>query len=204
VIDRLNGRLAALIAGAVFIAVLLVGWFAFVSPQRSKAAQLDSQIGSVNAEISSTQAYLRSPTTKGYAKELQRLKLAVPDNVQMSQILRQLSAAAKRAGVSITGITPGVLVPSAGGQAVPITVTVQGHYFRLGSFLHILRTLANVGSNNKVQVSGRLYSVDGIQFSTGTSGASGSVISASVSLDAFISTPAPAPPPTTTDTTTTP
>lgn len=206
-IDRLNGRLAFLIAVCVVLVVVLVGWYAFVAPQRSKAASLDTQIGVTQGQIASTQAYLKSPETKRYAIELRHLKQAIPDNVQMSQILRQLSWAAARAGVGISGITPTGLVPSAGGQAEPITLSVQGHYFRLANFLHLLRTRANV-VGKKLRVFGRLYSVDSIQFSSGAgSGASAdanSVISATVMLNAFIATPAPAlpPPPTTTTTAT--
>lgn len=209
-IDRINGRIAGLVAAVVVLAVLLLGWYAFVSPQRSKAANLENQIGTVQGQISSTQAYLRDPATKGYAKELRRLKLAVPDDIQMSQILRELSAAAQRAGIQINTITPGALVASTGGQAVPIALTVQGHYFRLANFVHILRTRANVAGKH-VQVAGRLYSVDGIQFTGGAPGSSGttssnstssnSVIGATVNLNAFVATPAPPPPPPTTDTT---
>ena len=39
-IDRINGRLALLLAIAGLLIVLLAGWFVFVSPQRSKAAAL--------------------------------------------------------------------------------------------------------------------------------------------------------------------
>lgn len=202
-IDRISGRIAAVIAGLVVLLVLLVGWFAFVSPQKSKASDLEGQISVVQGQVASTEAYLRDPATKGYAKELRRLKLAVPDSVQMSQILRQLSAAAQQAGISIQSIVPGSLAPSAGGQAVPIALDVQGHYFRLANFMHILRNRANV-VGDRVDGAGRLYSIDGIQFtgagaSAGTAG-SNSVIGATIGLNAFVSTPAPAPPPTTTTT----
>lgn len=201
-IDRINGRVAALVVACAVLVVLLVGWFAFVSPQRSKAARLGDQASSLQAQIASTEAYLKSPEAKNAPRELRRLKLAIPDDIQMSQILRQLAAAAKRAGVTINGITPQGLVPSAGGQAVPISLTAQGHYFRLASFFHILRSEADV-RNNAIRGRGRLYSVDSIQFA-GAGGAGGegaSLISASITLDAFIATPAPPPPPPTTTTT---
>lgn len=204
--DRLNGRLAFLIAVFAVLVLILVGWYAFISPQRSKAASLDGQIATAQGQIASTQAYLKSPATKRYGAELRRLKLAVPDQVQMSQILRQLSWAAARAGVSITSITPSAPVASSGGQAVPIALDVQGHYFRLSNFFRLLRTRTDV-KGKQVKVSGRLYSMDEIQFSTsnaaaGASAGSNSLISASVKLNAFIATPAPAPPTTTSTTTT--
>jgi len=198
-IERINGRVAGLIAIVAVLVVLLVGWFAFVSPQRSKAASLNDQINTLDTQISSTQAYLHSSQAKNAKRDLLRVKRLMPEGVQMSQILRQLASAAAEAGVSINGLTPGGLVPSAGGQAIPIALSVQGHYFRLSRFLHILRSKANV-EGDSVRGPGRLYSVDGIAFSGGGQG--GSLINASISLDAFISTPAPPPPPTTTTTTT--
>lgn len=208
-IERINGRIAAVLVVCVVLLVILLGWYAFVAPQRSKAASLDGQIGTLQGQIASTQAYLANPATRQYAKQLRRLKLAMPDDVQMSQILRELSSIAKRSGVRITAITPGALVPSAGGQAEPIALTVQGHYFRLASFLHLLRTRADV-SQKTLKVTGRLYSVDSIQFNSGTPATGGTgtgsggptVISASVSLNAFIATAAPAPPSTAGTTTT--
>ena len=146
-IDRINGRVAALIAACAVLVVLLVGWFAFVSPQRSKAARLGDQVDSLQAQIASTEAYLKSPEAKNAPRELRRLKLIIPDDIQMSQIIRQLANAASRAGVKVTAIAPGGLVPSAGGQAVPISVTAQGHYFRLAKFFHILRSEADLRSN---------------------------------------------------------
>ena len=206
-ISRINGRLAALLSGVAVLVVVLVGWYGFVSPQLSKAASIDGQIGDVQSQIASTQAYLANPGTKKYRVQLNRLEQAIPADVHMSEILRQLSWAATHAGVSITTITPSALVPSSGGQAVPISVGVQGHYFRLATFLKLLRTRVNL-SGNTVRVSGRLYSVDGIQFTGGGTGpgTSGSVITATVQLVAFVSTPAPvapAPVTTTTDTSTT-
>jgi len=200
-IDRINGRVAVLVTACAVLVVLLVGWFAFVSPQRSKAARLGDQVNSLQAQIASTQAYLTSPEAKNAPRELRRLKLSIPDDIQMSQILRQLAGAASRAGVTINAITPQGLVPSAGGQAVPITLAVQGHYFRLSKFMHILRSKADV-RNNAIHGPGRLYSIDGIQFAGGGSGPQvANLISASIALDAFIATPAPPPPPTTTTTT---
>jgi hypothetical protein len=198
-IDRLTSRVALLLVVCVVLVVVLVGWFGFVSPQRSKAASLETQIGDTQVQVASTEAYMHSPAVHRSAAELRRLRKADPADVRMSEIVRQLSAAAGRAGVSINGITPSALVPSAGGQAIPISLTIEGHYFGLASFLHLLRTRA-IANGKTVHASGRLYSVDQIQFSGGVGQ---SVISATVSLNAFISAPAAALPVTTADETTT-
>jgi Pilus assembly protein, PilO len=202
VIDRINGRVAVLLSVVAVLIVLLVGWFVFVSPQRSKAATLEGQVADTQDQIVSTQAYLKSPVALQSKKVLKRLQQAVPADVKMPEILRQLSWAAGRAHVSVTGITPGALIPTAGGQAVPITVVTQGHYFGIATFLHLLRMQASANGKN-IQTAGRLYSVDGVEFTNG-SGTTGSVITASIALNAFTSTPAATVPTTTTTTTTNP
>ena len=59
-IDRINGRLALLLAIPGLLILVLAGWFVFVSPQSSKAAALDTEIGDANIELASTQSFMRS------------------------------------------------------------------------------------------------------------------------------------------------
>jgi hypothetical protein len=208
---NLSGRVAALLAGAAVVVVLLVGWFLLVSPQRSKAADLSTKISATQAQVESTQAYVDSPRTKQAVHDLKRLQKVLPDDPKMSQILRQLSAAAGASGVSLDTISPAGAIPSSGGEAVPITLSVTGHYFNLSRFLQLLRTQVLV-KGTAVKGSGRLYSVDSIQFSgggapaaagsTGTGGGGSAPISASIALNAFVYSPTPVAPVTPTDTTT--
>jgi Tfp pilus assembly protein PilO len=192
-ISNLSGRLAALVAAAVVLAVLLLGWFVLISPQRSKISSLDTQIDGTNAEIASTEAYISSPATKKAIAQLPRYKAMVPDDPRTSRVIRQLAAAASSAQVQLDSITPGSLAPSGSAQALPITLSVEGHYGRLSKFLHLLRAQARV---NETQVvgRGRLYSVSGIQFNSGasssttTGGAAGGngAITATITLNAFV------------------
>ena len=198
-IDRINGRLALLLAVSLVLVVVLLAWFALVSPQRSKAAVLDGQIGDANVRLASTEAFLRSPAAHQSVKDLRRVSRALPDDVKMSEILRQLAWASGRAGVRIDSITPSAPVPAAGAQAVPIALSVNGHYFRLAKFMRLLRTRADV-KDGKVHASGRLYAVDNISFSKSEKGG---LITATLALDAFVYGTAPAPLPTATGQTTT-
>lgn len=195
-ISSLSGRVAALLAAAAILVVLLVGWLLLVSPQRGKAAELSGQIDQTQAQVASTQAYVSDPETHRSIHDLQRLRKVLPDDSRMSQILRQLSAAAGAARVSVIGVTPQAPISASGGQALPIALTAEGHYFGISKFLHILRRQAFV-RGTAVHGSGRLYSVDGIQFASGTSSGSATggsssgsgntgVISATISLNAFV------------------
>jgi hypothetical protein len=188
-IDRINGRLALLLAIVGLLILGLAGWFVLVSPENSKAAALDSQIGDANLELATTQSFLQSPESKQSVTDLRRLRRAIPDDVQMSEILRQLSWASRASGVRIESITPSQPVPSSGAQAVPITLSVKGRYFRLAKFMHLLRLEAGV-KNGKAHASGRLYGIDNIALSTGDKGG---LITATLALNAFVAGAAPAP-----------
>jgi len=192
-IDRINGRLALLLAIAGLLILVLAGWFVLVSPERSKAAALSVQIDAADSRLAATQAFLRSPEAHESVATLARLRAAIPDDVQMSEILRQLAWASRVSGVSITSITPSAPVASTGAQAVPIALSVTGHYFRIAKFMHLLRTRAEV-KDGKVHESGRLYGIDNISFSSGEKG----LITATLALDAFVNGAAPAAPGSTT------
>jgi len=187
---RINGRLALLLATAGLLVLVLAGWYVVVSPQRSKAAALDGQIGDANARLEATQVLLRSPAAHESIAKLRTLRVALPDDVRMSEILRQLSWASRTSGVRIDSILPTAPITSPAGQAVPITLSVTGHYFRLAKFMHLLKTRVDVRDGN-VQASGRLYAIDNISFAT--AGKGGSLIVATITLDAFVYAP-PTPP----------
>jgi hypothetical protein len=196
-IDRINGRLALLLAISGLLILILAGWFVLVSPQSSKAAALDTQIGDANVELATTQSFMQSPASKQSVTDLRRLRRAIPDDVEMSEILRQLAWASRASGVRIESITPSQPVPSTGAQAVPIALSVKGRYFRLAKFMHLLRLEAGV-KDGKPHASGRLYGIDNISLSSGDKGG---LIMATLALNAFVSgsTTTPAPGSTTTE-----
>jgi Tfp pilus assembly protein PilO len=180
--DRISGRLALLFAVVLVLVVVLAAWFAVLSPQRSKAAALDAQLGDANVRLASTQALLNSPTARQSPAQLAQLRRALPDEVEMSEIIRDLSRAAGKTGVRIDSITPSTPVPAGGAQALPITLSVSGRYFRIANFMHELRTRARVEDGN-VRVKGRLFAVDNVAFAKSpTKG----LLSATLALDAFI------------------
>ena len=195
-IDRLTGRIAlALVSGGVLF-VVLAGWFVLVAPKRSQAADLDAKTANAQFQLSDTQRFLHSSAGRKSASELAQLTRAVPSDPKMSQILRQLSQASRSAGVRIEGIAPTPMLSTSGGQAIPLTVTVEGHYFKLQRFLHVLRSAAVVGTDS-VQVSGRLLAIDSVQFASGSATSTGSskkgLITATLAVEAFVSTPGAGP-----------
>lgn len=190
-IDRISGRVALLVTVIAVFLVLVIGWFALISPERTKAGKLGTQISTTDVQLASVQAFLDGPTKKQNARELPILKRALPDTPQMSAILRELSKLSATAGVVVTGITPGAVATTGGAEALPLSLTVSGHYFAIQGFFRALRQRAYLQKGEPRAV-GRLYTVDSIQFAGGqttsptgeTSGSS--VIQASVALNAFV------------------
>lgn len=212
-IDRLSGRVALLVIVVATLLIILLGWFVLLAPERAKATKLDSQIGDTNTQLLAVTSLLNGPVGRQSLVSDRLFQQAIPNDPKESQILRQLSAAASASGVEVDGITPGALVPGAGTETLPISITVRGHYFGLQRFLRLLRSAADL-HGDQVQATGRLYTVDNIQFAgggvpqPGSSSSSGgaNVISGTLALNAFVYAPsavAAVPVPTTTTATST-
>jgi Tfp pilus assembly protein PilO len=166
-IDRLSKRTAIAVAAVGVLAIVLVGWFALVSPQRSKASELDGKISESQTALQLADALTKGGQQRQTAAEARVLVKAMPNETQMSEILRQLSSAAKATRVRVNSVTPSAAAPLAGYEAVPMSVVVEGRYLGIANFLGRLRSLVGVGPQ-KVRAKGRLYSVDSVQFVGGT------------------------------------
>jgi Tfp pilus assembly protein PilO len=180
-IDRLSKRTALAIAAVGVLAVVLVGWFALVSPQRSKASELDGKIDESRTALQLADTLTRGGQQRQTAAEARVLVKAMPNETQMSQVLRQLSSAAQATRVRVNSVTPQAAAPLAGYEAVPMAVVVEGRYLGIANFLGRLRTQVRVGPE-KVRAKGRLYSVDSIQF---VQGADEQLLQATMTLNAY-------------------
>jgi hypothetical protein len=165
--DKLTPKVVAVLAAAAIVAVALIGWFGFVSPQRSKAAELDSRIADAKTQLVVLKAGGRSssgsPTVGASALVLAR---AMPRSVAMSTVLRQLLRAARHADVRLDSVTPQATTVQSGYSTVPMDIVVTGRYFAVQRFLKELRTQAGL-SGSRVRASGRLFSVDSVSLAAG-------------------------------------
>jgi hypothetical protein len=185
-----GGTLAAMVAAVLIVAG--IGWVAFVSPQRSKASDLDTQIATQQAQLAAEQHVLSTSSTKGSLAALHAAERALPDNPQMSAILRQLSTLVAQVSAELDAVTPTAPVAATtGGEVVPLTVTVKGKYFALQRLMQLLRKSADA-KNGKITGGGRLFSVDSIAFGaaapSASSGASSGPagVTATISMNAYI------------------
>lgn len=184
-IERLNGRAAVWIATVGLLLVVLVGWFMVVAPQRSKVAELAVQIEDAESELEVTQALIAGPVLRQSTADLATLRTAIPDELKMSQILRQLSKASGDSRVRIIGITPQPVVAVGVSNVVAMNVAIEGRYFGIRDFLRRLRTRADVGKGDKVRAAGRLFAIDSIQFAGAGAETGGGLIQATLVVTAF-------------------
>ena len=91
--------------------VLLLGWFLLVSPQQSKASSTSMEAAEVQGTAEGLQ--VKANNLKKQAvdlpqkqQELAALSQRLPDNAGVAEIIRQITAAAARSGVTLQEFTP--------------------------------------------------------------------------------------------------
>jgi len=155
-------------AGAVVLiaAIVAAGWFLLVSPKRTEAADLKTQTATQDAtnvtleqklqELKAQQADL--PAQRARLAEIQH---AVPGNPGLPSLIRDLTAASSKVGVTIDAMMPAAPAavttaasavvaqpdPAAAAAAgpvlyqVPLSLNVSGSYFELEQFVQQLEGL---------------------------------------------------------------
>ncbi len=177
-----RARVMVLVAGLLLVA--LIGWFALIAPQRSKASSLQSQILDTQQQIRSLQL---TPQGAAHIKikiaDLFRLSKAIPTELQMPDILLELNRVAGECGITFASISPHAPTVAVGYQVVPIDVVFRGNYYDLNDFLFRLRNLVEV-HKGQLQSTGRLFAVDRLTFGQGQ--AQFPLVEATLTINAFV------------------
>jgi Tfp pilus assembly protein PilO len=190
----------AVACGAGFL-IAVAGWLLLVSPQRTKADDLQTQISSVQSSIDTRRAALAAKPRidlKSRASDLYRLTKAVPDDADTTGVILSLDRLAKSSGVSFRSIAPAQPIVGQGYDIHPLNVVVAGRYSQLSGFLHSVRKLVTV-HNRKLDARGRLFSVEALQLREADGDSAFPNVAASFTLQTFVysNTPVPGTAPTT-------
>jgi hypothetical protein len=194
---KINGLTALVLSALAVVVVAAVGWFMVISPQHTKANQLDTQRAAVDSELAVDRQLVSKPSETKTKATLAAAKRALPDQPEVSDILRQLAGFATTSRTELDGISPAAAVPGTGAETIPISLQFKGRYFGLQHLLRLLRTSAS-SKGERITATGRLYTVDSISF--GGAGEDG-VLEATIKLNAFVYSPTPVIPSTTVGTT---
>lgn len=185
------------------LVIAAMGWFLLVSPQRSRASELDEKLVSVQQQITAARAaqMQAADVTPIRSADLFRLTKAMPSDNDIPGVLLELSRIASETGIVFEQIVPQATLSAGEMRAQPIDLTFEGNFYSLSDFLYRVRNLVSV-QRGRLVANGRLFSVEKLQFSEAPSGFPN--IRASLTLSAFLygSGPTAAPPAASTTTST--
>src|SRR6266516_8143123 len=173
------------IAVAALLLLAVIGYFALVKPQKSKAASLTTEIAAQDNQITQARALLAKAkdAQKVRVADLFRLTKAMPDQPDEAGIVLELNAIARESGITFDSITPQGSTALSGYQVVPIDVVFDGNFFQLTDFLFRLRNLVDV-RRGALEADGRLFTVDSVEFSEADR--KFPQVKASLTVDAYI------------------
>jgi Pilus assembly protein, PilO len=197
-------RLIAAFAG-LNVLLVIIGWMALVSPQRSDAAT-----AAAKAQLAQTQLETliggsahdhKQPVI--HSASIYALDTALPSQGDEPGLLFELNRLATGSGVKVSGISLQTAQATASGYTVvPISLTLTGTYFKVADFLDRLRTLVS-DNHGRLTAHGPVFAVNSVTLNPGSKGHD---LLATVSIATFyygVTAGATAPVAATTDTTTT-
>lgn len=129
----------SLMATLLVVAIFVASWFLLIAPRRSHAADLRSQAAAQDA--ANTRLQQKIAQLQAQALDLPRqqarlaaVKVKIPENPALPALIRDLSAAAKKSGVSLDALAPtkpvavvnGLVAPTTGAAATGAGTTASG------------------------------------------------------------------------------
>jgi hypothetical protein len=170
---------AALALLAVVVAA--AGFLMVIKPQRAKISATNTKIAAAQAQLAALhQGPAKAPAIR--ASDLFSLTRAMPEVDDVAGIVVDLQQLTKASRLVLVGVRPAPRVALANGSsAVPMTVTLNGNWRGLSSFLKALRHRV-VLTDAHAFVGGRVYNVDSVQVQ---SGAQPYELQAVLTMDAF-------------------
>jgi hypothetical protein len=182
---KLSNRATLALGGAALALVVLGLWFLVVSPERSQAKDLESELAAAQAELQQRKDDLAHPSAAVTvrASDVFRLARALPEDANVAGAILDVDRLAKGHHLTLEGFQPAAMIAVTGYYAQPVTVTVQGRFGDVSRFLADLRELVAV-KKGRLVVRGRLYSVSEVRLGK-PEGRTYPVVRADVLLNAF-------------------
>jgi Pilus assembly protein, PilO len=178
-----NVWIAAVSGGLLLVALL--GYFLVVSPQRSKAADLQKQIVSTQKQVDAAHALVAKAKNAQKVKvaDLFKLTKAMPDNPDEAGVLLDLQNVARLSGIDFASISVLPSTALSSYQVIPLQVEFDGNFYSLSDFLFRLRNLVDV-RRGALDATGRLFAVDNVALDEGAH--LFPQIRAQIKIDAFV------------------
>ena len=172
-------RLVIMVVGVLL--ALVVGWMAFVSPERKKAAKVQKEVQSASSQLAAAESQLgdaraaQSRYASAYAAIVD-LGKAVPPGREVPSLIYQLSQASNQRHVDFTSIVNGASSSSgsssgssaaaasvSGFTQMPFTFTFNGSFFDLYHLFHQLDRFIVRNASGDLSVRGRLLTIQSVK-----------------------------------------
>lgn len=169
------------------LVIFALYWLLLMNPALDRRAELEKPLAAAQserddamdhtAELQSVRRHYRAD----YA-ELVRLSKAIPQTVAVSDLMRELNAAAKGTGIEFSNIslagsasgpadaatgTDATAGGSAGLDEIPVELTFDGRFFDLADLFHSIQRFVTT-ADGRLQVRGRLIRIDSFAFDSAT------------------------------------
>jgi hypothetical protein len=185
----MTGRDRMVLMGVVVLVILGGAWMLVVSPKRSEASKLASQVAEAQTQLSSAEGTLaqaraaQSQYAKAYAS-IVSLGKAVPASEEVPSLIFQLSQATNEKNVDFTsivtsagpagapsaaaapssaGATSAAGAATAGFSQMPFTFVFGGGFFELEHLFQQLNRFTLHGASGGLQVRGRLLTIQSVK-----------------------------------------
>jgi type IV pilus assembly protein PilO len=173
------------VAAAVVLVLAVFGWLVLLRPQASKLKSVKADEAAAQQTLTDYQQRLAATRSAPRidVADIYRLAAAMPDKVDMPELILELSQLARNSGIRFESITPQAATSLGGYSVLPIAVTFNGNFYNLSDFLYRVRSLVSVHSG-RLDATGRLFEVDTLTFAE--SQLKFPNIEASLVIDAFV------------------
>ena len=160
------------VLGAALVIVALVAWFGLIGPKQARSSELSNKITELEQKLvvaDRPKQAAAPPKIEIDVADVFRLAKAMPDQADLPGQILELNSIALSTGVRFVAIQPGIPATKGAYSALPVILTFDGNYYDLTDFLFRLRNLVNV-RDGVLDASGRLYTLDAIEFQEGDAG----------------------------------
>jgi type IV pilus assembly protein PilO len=144
---------SVILSGAIIILVIM--------PKHKEIKALEAKIDTQNNEIATSQAKVAKldilkQENERLINRINELKEQLPEEKEISSLLKQVSDLGIAAGLSIKSWKPGAKTthPSGIVYEIPVSVDVEGTYHNLGYFLSSLTRLNRIVNISNMKLSG--------------------------------------------------
>jgi hypothetical protein len=175
------------------LAVLAAVWLLLVSPERKKAASLETQVSSAQTELTTAEGKVsgaradQARYSSAYAS-IVSLGKAVPAGEEVPSLIYQLAHATSQKDVEFNSIVAGgsggssssstaaaaPVAAAAGFTQMPFTFVFNGSFQNLHQLFQQLNRYTTRTTSGGLQVSGRLLTIQSVKLSPVTGSTSGS------------------------------